>query len=99
MNPKTNKTFNSIKQGLHEALAYSQGKQIKAVVHHLAPLDVKNIRAGIGMTQNEFAIAFGISVSTLRHWERGDRIPHGPARVLLNIVAKDPTAVLKALNK
>lgn len=49
------------------------------------------------MSQSEFASAFGISVSTLRHWERGDRIPHGPALVLLNVVAKEPEVVLRAL--
>jgi len=49
------------------------------------------------MTQTECAAAFGISLSTLRHWERGDRIPRGPARVLLHVVAKAPRAVLRAL--
>ena len=93
------KAFKSIKQGLNEALEYSKGKKGKAVVHEFSPVDVKNIRAKIGMSQNEFASAFGISVSTLRHWERGDRMPHGPALVLLNVVAKDPKAVLKALRK
>ena len=60
-------------------------------------MDVKKIRAKVGMSQNEFASAFGISVSTLRHWERGDRTPHGPALVLLNVVAKEPGVVLRAL--
>ncbi len=50
------------------------------------------------MSQNEFASAFGISVSTLRHWERGDRTPQGPALVLLNVIANEPKAVLKALS-
>ncbi|SMN02433.1 DNA-binding protein [uncultured Candidatus Thioglobus sp.] len=50
------------------------------------------------MSQNEFANAFGISVNTLRHWERGDRHPQGPALVLLNVVAKEPNVVLKALS-
>jgi putative transcriptional regulator len=50
------------------------------------------------MTQNKFACAFGISVSTVRHWKRGDRVPQGPALVLLNVVAKEPQAVLKALS-
>jgi putative transcriptional regulator len=50
------------------------------------------------MTQAEFAAAFGISLGTLRHWERGDRTPRGPALVLLNVVAKEPEAVLRALN-
>ena len=90
--------FDSIKQGLEEALEFSKGKQTKAIVHEFTPLDVKNIRANIGMTQNEFASAFGISVSTLRHWERGDRTPQGPALVLLIVVAKEPQAVLNALS-
>ena len=93
-----NNTFDSIKQGLNEALEFSKGKKLKAVVHEFTPVDVKNIRSQVGMSQNEFASAFGISVSTLRHWERGDRKPHGPALVLLNVVAKEPNAVLKALN-
>ena len=90
--------FDSIKQGLEEALDFSKGKSTKAIVHEFTHLDVKNIRAKIGMTQNEFASAFGISVSTLRHWERGDRTPNGPALVLLNVVAKEPQAVLNALS-
>ena len=93
------KAFDSIKQGLDEALKYSKGKKVKAVVHEFSPVDVKNIRTKVGMSQSEFASAFGISVSTLRHWERGDRVPHGPALVLLNVVAKEPNAVLKALRE
>ena len=90
--------FDSIKQGLDEALEFSKGITGKAIVHEFSPVDVKNIRAQIGMSQSEFASAFGISVSTLRHWERGDRKPHGPALVLLNVIAKEPKAVLKALS-
>lgn len=89
--------FSSIKQGLEEALQFSQGEISKAVIHKFSALDVKKVRAKVGMSQNEFASAFGISVSTLRHWERGDRSPQGPALVLLNIVAKEPQAVLNAL--
>jgi putative transcriptional regulator len=91
--------FDSIKQGLDEAIEFSKGKKGKAVIHEFTAVDVKKIRAKIGMSQSEFASAFGISVSTLRHWERGDRTPHGPALVLLNVVAKEPKAVLKALSK
>lgn len=89
--------FESIKQGLDEALKYSKGKKGQAIVHKFTPIDVKSLRAKIGMSQNEFASAFGISVSTLRHWERGDRAPQGPALVLLNVVAKETKAVLRAL--
>ena len=89
--------FNSIKKGLEEAVEFSKDNCPKAVVHKLSPIDVKNIRSNMSMSQSEFASAFGISVSTLRHWERGDRTPQGPALVLLNVVKKEPKAVLKAL--
>jgi len=91
-------SFNSIKQGLAQAIHYSNGQCAQAVVHDFSSSDIKQVREKIGMSQPEFARAFGISVSTLRHWERGDRSPHGPARVLLNVVAREPVAVLRALS-
>lgn len=89
--------FKSIKQGLMEAIAHASGQVTTATVHPPQPIDVKAIRMRVDMTQLGFAAAFGISVSTLRHWERGDRIPRGPARVLLCVVAQAPRAVLNAL--
>jgi putative transcriptional regulator len=91
------KAFESIKAGLTEAIAHAKGRPVKARIHTPATIDVKAIRAKVGMTQTEFASAFGISVGTLRHWERGDRQPHGPARVLLQVVSRQPKAVLSAL--
>ena len=92
-----NKQFKSITQGLQEAIKFAKGDAIEAKLHTSPALDIKQIRARVGMTQPQFASAFGISVATLRHWERGDRSPQGPARVLLNVVAKEPEAVLRAL--
>lgn len=89
--------FDSMKLGLEDALAYSEGRCPEAVVHEVTPLDVKAFRAKVRMSQSEFASAFGISVSALRHWERGDRKPQGPALVLLNIVAREPEMVLRVL--
>jgi putative transcriptional regulator len=89
--------FSSIEQGLTEAIDFAEGRPSKAVVHEFTPVDVKLVRKKLGMSQPEFASAFGISLGTLRHWERGDRKPRGPALVLLNIVAKEPKIVLKAL--
>jgi putative transcriptional regulator len=89
--------FESIKQGLNEAIAHQKGEVIAAKVHTLTPLDVKTIRSQTGLTQESFAARFGFSVGTLRHWERGDRQPHGPARVLLQVIAKNPQAVLDAV--
>ena len=93
-----NSAFDSIKQGLTEAIDFAKGTEGKAVVHKFSPVDVKAIREQVGMSQSEFASAFGISLGTLRHWERGDRKPRGPALVLLNVVKKNPSAVLNALS-
>ena len=49
------------------------------------------------MTQEQFAARFGFSTATLRHWERGDRKPHGPSLVLLNVIERNPQAVIEAL--
>lgn len=91
------KAFDSIAQGLQEAIALNNGQPVAAKTHRPAEVDVARIRHQLGMTQLEFAAKFCISVSTLRHWERGDRTPHGPALALLHVVAKEPKAVLRAL--
>jgi putative transcriptional regulator len=41
----------------------------------------------------------GVSVSTLRNWEQGRRVPEGPARALLMVAAKNPKAVSDALRR
>ncbi|MFC3122939.1 NadS family protein [Agaribacter flavus] len=92
-----NDEFESIKQGLHEAIKFAEGDVKKATVHKFEPIDVKRVRSRVDMSQSEFAATFGISLGTLRHWERGDRVPRGPALVLLNVLEKDPQAVIRAL--
>lgn len=89
--------FESIQQGLMEAIDFAEGETKGATVHKFAPVDVKAVRNNVAMTQTEFASTFGISLGTLRHWERGDRTPRGPALVLLNVLAKEPQAVIRAL--
>jgi putative transcriptional regulator len=89
--------FDSIKQGLQEAIAHAEGHGRGVRVHRPRPVDVKALRAKVDMTQEEFAAKFGFSTATLRHWERGDRAPHGPALVLLNVIDHNPNAVIEAL--
>jgi putative transcriptional regulator len=49
------------------------------------------------MTQSKFAATFGFSLSSVRNWEQGKREPEGPARVLLTVIAREPSAVVRAL--
>ncbi len=39
----------------------------------------------------------GVSLATLESWEQGRRVPEGPARALLKVVADNPKAVADAL--
>lgn len=90
--------FDKISTGLEQAIDHASGKRVRGVVlHRIEAPDVKAIRQKTGLTQLEFAARCRISLHTLRHWERGDRKPHGPAAALLNLVAHDPGFVMSAL--
>lgn len=91
--------FDSIMRGLNEAIAYAQGHTEGAITHHIeVPTpDVRAIRATTGLSQAEFARSIGVSKGTLLNWEQNRRRPEGPARVLLALIAKDPTIVQRML--
>ena len=61
------------------------------------PQDVRAIREKLHKSQSEFARMIGVSVGTLQNWEQGRRQPRGPARALLQVAAKSPQVVAKAL--
>lgn len=90
--------FERIRKGLVEATEHARGRQTGVKVYRPAAVDVAAVRGRLGFTQAQFAARFGFSVATLRHWERGDRSPQGAALVLLNLIDRDPTGVLRALS-
>ncbi|MEW6132011.1 MAG: helix-turn-helix domain-containing protein [Pseudomonadota bacterium] len=89
--------FQSIEQGLTEAAGHAKGKQAGVREYQPYEVDVAELRKRLGLTQEQFAARFGFSVATLRHWERGDRKPQGAALVLLNLIDREPKAVMRAL--
>ncbi|MBU1225035.1 MAG: helix-turn-helix domain-containing protein [Gammaproteobacteria bacterium] len=89
--------FKSIKRGLNEAVADAKGKRAGVNQYQPYEVDVAGLRKRLGLTQEQFAARFGCSIATLRSWERGDRIPRGPALVLLNVIDREPKAVMRAL--
>ena len=93
------KTFHAILSGLEDAVSHSKGNRKAAHVHKVVvrDVDVGALRERLGLTQEQFARAFGVTTATLRNWEQGRREPRGPARVLLNVIEKEPEAVLRAL--
>lgn len=62
-----------------------------------AKVDVRAVREKLRLSQSEFAARFGFTAAAVRQWEQGRRQPHGPARVLLTIIDREPNAVRRAL--
>jgi len=60
---------------------------------------IKALRFRLGFTQEVFAARFQIPLGTLRDWERGAREPDAAAKVLLRVIARNPQAVMQALEE
>jgi putative transcriptional regulator len=81
-----------------QAFAFAKSKKDHGcVVHVPEDIDVKAIREKISLSQGEFARLFGLSKRTLEHWEHGRRVPSGPARAFLTVIAREPDAARRAL--
>lgn len=91
--------YDSLMEGLNEALAFARDEKTKAVVHQIEvpTVDVAAIRATTGLSQSAFARSIGVAKGTLLNWEHGRRHPTGPAQVLLAIIAKKPSLVSELL--
>jgi putative transcriptional regulator len=59
--------------------------------------EVRDLRRRARLTQLEFAARLGVPVETIRNWEQGKRMPRGPARALLAVIAHAPDTVFAAL--
>jgi len=61
------------------------------------PPAVRELRKRARLTQQQFAARLGVPVETIRNWEQGKRMPRGPARALLAVIAHAPETVFAAL--
>src|SRR5262249_23696954 len=93
------KTFLAIAAGLDDAIAGARGARGRGRIRRVRTLDVDvaALRNKLGLTQEDFAAAFGVSIGTVRNWEQGRRRPEGPARALLVVIEKAPKTVMAAL--
>ena len=91
------KDFDLLMTSMKQGAAILRGEDRPSRVFEVQPADVKKIRASLNQSQVGFAQMIGVSVSTLRNWEQGRRVPEGPARALLIIAARNPKAVADAL--
>jgi putative transcriptional regulator len=93
------KLYESLIDGLNEAIAFASGKATGAVVHQIdvPTINVAQIRAQTGLSQSDFAKSIGVAKGTLLNWEHGRRYPTGPAQVLLAMIARKPNVVSELL--
>ena len=73
--------------------------EVSAATVPTGPAEVRDLRRRVHLTQQEFASKLGVPVETIRNWEQGKRMPRGPARALLAVIAHSPDAVFSALAK
>lgn len=86
--------FSELIASVREGGAIYRGEKPASRRFEIDAPDIKAIRKGFGLTQEQFASLLGISVRTLHNWEQGRRVPEGPARVLLLVAARHPEALL-----
>jgi putative transcriptional regulator len=85
--------FAELVESVREGGAILKGKTAPSRNFEVEVPEVSRIREAYDLSQAEFAALLGISVDTLQNWEQGRRTPAGPARILLQVVAKHPEAV------
>ncbi|MGH7079568.1 MAG: helix-turn-helix domain-containing protein [Acetobacteraceae bacterium] len=87
-----------ILRSVRKARAFARGEAADGFVAHVPDeVDVRAIRAKLGLSQDAFAVRFGFSAAAVRDWEQGRRRPEAAARVLLRVIAREPEAVRRAL--
>ena len=57
-------------------------------VHEMSPLQIRQLREKIHISQAVFAAVFNTSISIIQKWEIGDKKPSGPALKLLNLIER-----------
>lgn len=93
--------FNTLKTALEEGIVYYEGKKHLRTFHVpdpaplYTPTQIKRIRDRLNVSQHIFALILNISGKTVQSWEQGYRHPEKIACRLLQIIDKQPRAILK----
>jgi putative transcriptional regulator len=61
--------------------------------------EVRLLRRRLGMSQDEFAQAYGIPASSIRQYEIGRHMPPPAVRAYLKAISAEPEAVRRALTE
>ena len=81
-------------EAIREARVHARG-EIQLKVHK--PLDPREVRKVIKLTQKQMAPLMGKSLSGYRKWEQGWREVSGPVEILIRIMAREPELFLRTV--
>lgn len=88
--------YESIMNGLNEAVAYEKGEQTAhsatvtiAPIPLISAAEIKALRQTLNMTQSTFAAVMGVSIKTVEAWEKGTNTPAGTARRMMSMLSAD----------
>lgn len=91
------KLFSQLVESMEQMGEITRGERAPSREFHIDAVQVKEVRAATGLSQDKFAKVIDVQVATLRNWEQGRRVPTGPAKALLRAIRNDPKHVIKAL--
>jgi DNA-binding transcriptional regulator YiaG len=60
-------------------------------------VDVKELRESLRLTQEQFALRYGLELDAVRNWEHGRRVPDRAARSYLRAIQRMPEETKAAL--
>lgn len=60
---------------------------------------IRMLRNRLGLSQSEFARAYGIPLANIRQYEIGRTMPPPAVRAFLTVIDKEPEAAARALEK
>lgn len=90
--------FDSVMDGLNEALAYEKGKANAETIarkRSLPEINVAEVRNSLSLTQKAFAAILGVSCRTVEAWECGRTNPTPTAKKLIFLISQDHSLIQK----
>ena len=92
-----NKFSKQLLESWAEAVEIAEGRAEAARITIVEVPDVRAIRRGLRMSQQEFSRVYRIPLATLKNWEQGRRQPDAPAMAYLQVIASRPREAREAL--
>ncbi|WP_439598146.1 helix-turn-helix domain-containing protein [Falsiroseomonas sp.] len=97
--PDDSESFGAgLAEALREVRDWQQGRAALQVVNRnpMPPERIRAIRKRLAKSARAFEQKFGIPAATLNNWEQGRRAPDPAARLLLEVMEREPEAVERA---